>query len=350
MACLPPFVLAMVLFRVACDAAVSDAREETCLDSEANKHLVQARRSLNAVTDEKEDLAATEAVKREKCPWHMTEGKGCHQHSDQRPLCEDGNYSWSCSKGGHGERQQCPCEWPRMCNEKRCRGDYCCEPTCGDFGGPRLCEGEQEAEPTNEPTTPPEPIPEPTPQPTPRPTPQPPTLIDDWFDAESSVATDSNWGTAMRELMGFCQKKGYKAGVPTGNRANYDGKEVRGVWCLKGDALNWFDAPTNFHVENDWGPAFRYINNRCRDDIPGYATGIPNGHHADNLRGSYCFKQGPFLKWVDTPFSFSVNGNNDWSGALTKVGAWCQKEGWDWGFPNGHEAHGVRGAFCFKEG
>jgi len=500
MAGLAPWVFVVVLLRVSCDAAVSNAHEETCLDSKTNNQLVQARRSLDLIADKEEDLAATKIVRRNKCPWLINEGKGCHQ-DDTKPLCEDGNFSWSCKADGHGERLLCPCEWPRMCSHKTCRGgEYCCEPTCINHGGMRPCEGEEEPEPTNEPD--PEEEPTPTPEPTPEPNnllgdgiirikgaptyclnvqygkyvngasiiawscsphhdnmdfewrasdrtirpkhaptycfdvdananyaaltplklwecsgasnqqftfdsdsgsiypaaqetmafnvekgisgdlndraiilwektsplpenmvfevstsgvplpPPPPTLMTAFFDAPSGVATTSNWGSAMRELMGFCQNKGYKTGVPTGHRANIDGKEVRGIWCLKGEGVNWFDAASSFGVEHDWGKAFRDIHNKCEGGMTpqGYGGGIPNGNEASNLRGCYCFKRGPFFKWYDTPFSFSVNGNNDWAGALTQVGGWCQNKGFDWGFPNGHEGHNVRGANCFKKG
>lgn len=497
MAGLAIWVFVVMLLRVACDAAVSNAHEETCLDSKANNQLVQARRSLDVHADGEEDLAATETVRHKKCPWLLSE-KGCHNNG-KKPLCEDGNYSWSCSAEGHGERVQCPChDWPRMCSHKTCRGsEYCCETTCANHGGPRPCEGEQEPEPTNEPDPEEEPALAPTPEPnnllgdgiirikgapthclnvqhgkyvktasiiawpcwpyadnmdfewrandkTIRPkhaptycfdvnadanyasltpiqlwechgasnqqftfdsdsgsiypaaqdkmafnvekglsgdlrdraiilwarssplpenmvfevsTPQvpltpEPTLTSAFYDAESGVATTSNWGSAMRELMGFCQNKGYKTGVPSGHRANVNGKEVRGIFCLKGEGVNWFDAPSSFGVEDDWGKAFRDIGSKCEGGMTpeGYGGGIPNGNEVPNLRGCYCFKRGPFFKWYDTPFSFSVNGNNDWAGALTQVGGWCQKKGFDWGFPNGNEGHNVRGANCFKTG
>jgi len=151
MAGLAPWVFVVVLLRGACDAAVSNAHEETCLDSKANKQLVQARMSLDLIADKEEDLAATKIVRRDKCPWLINEGKGCHQ-DDTKPLCEDGNYSWTCRADGHGERLLCPCTWPRMCSHKTCRGgEYCCEPTCINHGGMRPCEGEEEPEPINEP-------------------------------------------------------------------------------------------------------------------------------------------------------------------------------------------------------
>lgn len=349
MAGLGSWVLVVMLLRVACDAAVSNAHEETCLDSKANNQLVQARRSLHVHADGEEDLAATEIVRHKKCPWLLSE-KGCH-NDGKKPLCEDGNYSWRCSAEGHGERIQCPChDWPRMCSHKTCRGgEYCCETTCANHGGPRPCEGDQEPEPTNEPD--PEEEPELAPAPEPNNPPEP-TLTSTFYDAPSGVATTSNWGSAMRELMGFCQNQGYKTGVPTGHRANVKGKEVRGIFCLKGEGVNWFDAPSSFNVEDDWGKAFRDIGSKCEGGMTpeGYGGGIPNGHEVPNLRGCYCFKRGPFFKWYDTPFSFSVNGNNDWAGALREVGGWCQKKGFDWGFPNGNEGHNVRGANCFKTG
>jgi len=77
---------------------------------------------------------------------NMTAG-GCewksNQHPNDRPLCEDGAESWTCVEEGHGQRIQCPKEFPVMCNEKNCgRGkDYCCERECFDMGGERPCLG-----------------------------------------------------------------------------------------------------------------------------------------------------------------------------------------------------------------
>jgi len=113
------------------------------------------------------------------CPWHMTEGDGCHKHSSQKAKCKDGNYSFRCIAEGHGERQQCPCSLPYMCAIPQCGDgrDYCCEKSCEKpkFGGDRPCkEGEPEAEPTGEPVvdvvpTPASPVVTPSPTPLPKP-------------------------------------------------------------------------------------------------------------------------------------------------------------------------------------
>merc|ERR1719383_651030 len=86
------------------------------------------------------------------CPWHMTEGKGCHQESNQKAKCKDGTFSFSCNAGNHGERVQCPCTLPYMCAEKKCGSDgkdYCCEHSCKNHGGIRPCDGKVEVEPTD---------------------------------------------------------------------------------------------------------------------------------------------------------------------------------------------------------
>jgi len=355
MAGLAPWVFVVVLLRGACDAAVSDAQENTCLDSKANKQLVQSRKILKAVID-LQDMVVTEVedmVALNDYPKNCS----CHHDSVQTPLCKDGTRSPFGEQAGTeaewcGSTKkviQCPCEKPQMCNHTAGNGKtmkggtYFCAKSCEE-----VLDGifKNVCEPT------PLPTPLPTPMPTPLPTTAPPTLMTAFFDAPSSVATTNNWGSAMRELMGFCQDKGYKTGVPTGHSGNHNDKEVRGIFCLKGEGVNWFDAPSSFGVEDDWGKAFRDINDKCEGGMTpeGYGGGIPNGHGASNLRGCYCFKRGSFFKSYDTPFSFSVNGNNDWAGALTQVGGWCQNKGFDWGFPNGHKGDNVRGANCFKKG
>jgi len=200
MARMPLLVILVAFLNAACDAATTDAQEETCVASGVNKQLAQARKSLEAKKVEEGDVAIDAEValrvdgrqesekanfasvrRQTTCPWHMTEGQGCHQNPDQRPKCKDGNYSYFCNRDGHGERQQCPCNLPYMCAQRSCGEgqDYCCEKTCVNHGGIRPCEkdGASEVEPTGEPITPmaetEEPTPEPTPKPTPRPTPTP---------------------------------------------------------------------------------------------------------------------------------------------------------------------------------
>ncbi|CAJ1414630.1 unnamed protein product [Effrenium voratum] len=59
-------------------------------------------------------------------------------------LCEDGKYvkDWSCMKGGHGQRFQCPADAPTMCTAQTCgsdKKDFCCAKSCEKLGGPRTC-------------------------------------------------------------------------------------------------------------------------------------------------------------------------------------------------------------------
>jgi len=63
------------------------------------------------------------------------------QNRDDKPLCEDGVFTWSCKSGGHGGRLQCPGQVPIMCDDTSCDGgtDYCCEKDCGE-AGPRLAD------------------------------------------------------------------------------------------------------------------------------------------------------------------------------------------------------------------
>jgi len=158
---MPLFAVLMAFLHAACDAAGMDAQEEACVAERVRKQLVQTRKGMVVKTDEKKEVGADDVDDDEKkesmCPWHMTEGKGCHQHSIQKAKCADGNYTWDCIKGGHGERQQCPCNMPYMCNLNTCgseKKEYCCETSCKDFGGIRDCDGKPEIEPTGEPVMP----------------------------------------------------------------------------------------------------------------------------------------------------------------------------------------------------
>lgn len=53
-------------------------------------------------------------------------------------LCEDGTYvsDWLCQKGNHGDRAQCPGNFPQLCAQKTCGGgqDYCCAKSCSGQG------------------------------------------------------------------------------------------------------------------------------------------------------------------------------------------------------------------------
>ena len=143
MAGLAPWVFVVVLLRGACDAAVSDAQENTCLDSKANKQLVQSRKILKAVID-LQDMVVTDVE--DMVAWwdHYPKNCSCHHDSVQRPLCEDGTLStfgktastksdWC---GGTKKVIQCPCEKPQMCNHTAGNGKtmkggtYFCAKSC----------------------------------------------------------------------------------------------------------------------------------------------------------------------------------------------------------------------------
>jgi len=179
MAVLTRFVSAMVLFRVSCNTAVSDAREETCLDSKANTQLVQARTISESVTDV-DDMVVLEVVQPGNC--------SCHHNGEQKPLCTDGTlgstHSWGGWCGQNKQVLQCPCEKPQMCANSngthkipsKIFGTYWCSSSCEKIlsGVKLVCEEKPEIEPAAEPT--PEPTAKPTPKPTPMPTPMPTPL------------------------------------------------------------------------------------------------------------------------------------------------------------------------------
>jgi len=103
MAGLAPWVFVVVLLRGACDAAVSDAQENTCLDSKANKQLVQSRKILKAVID-LQDMVVTEVedmVALNDYPKNCS----CHHDSVQTPLCKDG------TRSPFGEQAGTEAEW-----------------------------------------------------------------------------------------------------------------------------------------------------------------------------------------------------------------------------------------------
>ena len=122
-----------------------------------------------------------------KC--NMCEAAACpflapHFGALSEVLCEDGKYvkagrarfqpvemprvlegtslqDWSCMKGGHGQRAQCPANSPVMCARQSChdlrvaksqpkskqswvpggadKKDYCCSTSCHQLDGPRPC-------------------------------------------------------------------------------------------------------------------------------------------------------------------------------------------------------------------
>jgi len=187
------------------------------------------------------------------------------------------------------------------------------------------------------------------------------TLNVKFFDAPLTVSTGSKWGTAMSELMEFCQEKGYRAGVPTGHVGS-GGKKVRGVYCLSGDGVKHSDAQDQtFAVETDWGNAFRSIHSWCTSQ--GLQAGVPNGHHSGDLRGCYCFKRGPFIRKYNVDITvtrgppligkFKYYNDNDWGKAMRTIGKFCRDKGWQWGFTNGYRGPYIKydyvEAYCFKE-
>jgi len=190
----------------------------------------------------------------------------------------------------------------------------------------------------------------------------PHSLVVDFFNAPSMVPTESNWGTAMRNLMGFCVKKGYKAGVPTGYVGTVGGKAVRGVFCFNGTGVKYVNLPTSRHrwnkVETYWGDAQANMDEKCyRYGKSEYKTGIPNGYLSSGHRAGYCFKKGPFIKHYQfriAGLGFKIYDQHSWGHEMRTIGGFCQQNKWDWGFPTGR-ALGKRSrsyaeAYCFKEG
>jgi len=265
---MPLLVVLVAFFHAACDAAGTDAREEACVAERVRKQLVQTRKGLVVKTDEKKEVGADDVdddgkKKESMCPWHMTEGKGCHQHSIQKAKCADGNYTWHCK--GHGGRQQCPCDMPYMCNLNKCGSEekeHCCEKSCEHFYGIRDCDGKPEIEPTGEPVMPfPEPTPVPVPEPTPEPTPVPfSTVVNHQCSQEKSLEQASTcvgdmsagngdvmafvFGTQAQAEQGNCQWKKCGAGGRwvnwgDGKTTHENGKVKCPAWLRNNENYIW---------------------------------------------------------------------------------------------------------------
>ena len=52
-----PFMVVVAFLCAACDAAVTDAQEETCVDQKVNQQLMQARAQVNILKQEDEEIA-----------------------------------------------------------------------------------------------------------------------------------------------------------------------------------------------------------------------------------------------------------------------------------------------------
>mmetsp|Transcript_85931 Transcript_85931/g.170580 ORF Transcript_85931/g.170580 Transcript_85931/m.170580 type:complete len:690 (+) Transcript_85931:71-2140(+) len=114
---------------------VRDAEETSDAQSVRNRRQFfqwQARESWTPQFEQE----TVEVMATGPCVWG-------HAHNvknrDDKPMCEDGVFTWSCKSGGHGHRLQCPAQVPTMCADLSCDGglDYCCEKDCGNKGGPR---------------------------------------------------------------------------------------------------------------------------------------------------------------------------------------------------------------------
>jgi len=245
---MPLFVVLMAFLHAACDAAGMDGQEEACVAERVRKQLVQTRKSVVIKTDEKKEVGADDVdddgkKKESMCPWHMTEGKGCHQHSIQKAKCADGNYTWDCIKGGHGERQQCPCDMPYMCNLNACgseRKEYCCETSCKDFDGIRDCDGKPEIEPTGEPV-----MPLPGPPATPAPTPML-NPCGDILQHDKDASTPSGWTQCYIENNGHNPLRKTKCSELVKKSKVCGGRGPKHFSC------GWANPPNPFAHEEYW--------------------------------------------------------------------------------------------------
>jgi hypothetical protein len=190
-----------------------------------------------------------------------------------------------------------------------------------------------------------------------------PSLVVHFFNFPSTVRTERDWATAMRTLMTFCNQHGYRTGVPTGYKGIVHGSEVRGVFCLKGTGVDWFNAPmdASHHCRFDvvWSVCLKTVRSKCRAGH--YITGLPDGHTSGSHRGSYCFKNGRFIKryafnvdLYDLTSSEINQGKDGWGHQMRTVGGLCRERGWDWGIPTGRFLYKERTrpkgteAYCFK--
>jgi len=76
-----------------------------------------------------------EIIEKSPCLWNHA-----HNQGSPYPLCEDGAFTWDCVGGNHGQRLQCPVNYPLMCSTQTCgssKQNYCCETDCSSKGGLR---------------------------------------------------------------------------------------------------------------------------------------------------------------------------------------------------------------------
>jgi len=163
----------VALFGVSNDAAMTDAREESCTDLPVKQQLVQARAILHHQEDEADNgphhgvtngppplnsrpaapaaagltaaqIANQEAEDSQKCFCHDE-----YKYSQpSKAKCADGNFSSDCEKHGHGPVVECPCRFPNRCF---CASGNCCRWQWGSCGSSGLaCKGERR--PTPKPT------------------------------------------------------------------------------------------------------------------------------------------------------------------------------------------------------
>jgi len=203
-----------------------------------------------------------------------------------------------------------------------------------------------------------------------------PQLTVRFFDAPSTVSTESNWIQAFLELGEWCEKEGYEGGVPTGHHANKGGEEVRGVYCFRGEGVTpQTDIWSNYRSLTPMNVAFKVTHKQCRSQEyreskakPGYIAGFANGktdpcklHNwlrpaRQSCRGGNCFKAGPFIKHYDATF-VDHQGNarelnyadGNWGNVMKEIGDFCRYYDWQWGFPNGEKSGRLHGAYCFKQ-
>jgi len=92
------------------------------------KKLIQRAATVHSVMDQEKLVACQQGA---PCVW-----ASAHNQQRSEPLCEDGVFSWHCVEDGHGQRLQCPQDWPTMCSNPSCGGrdqkNYCCEKTASD--------------------------------------------------------------------------------------------------------------------------------------------------------------------------------------------------------------------------
>jgi len=78
------------------------------------KKLIQRAATVHSVMDQEKLVACQQGA---PCVW-----ASAHNQQRSEPLCEDGVFSWHCVEDGHGQRLQCPQDWPTMCSNPSCGG------------------------------------------------------------------------------------------------------------------------------------------------------------------------------------------------------------------------------------